>query len=81
MIIQGNALNLPIKDGTVQCCVTSPPYYGLRDYGISDQIGLEPTPDEYVAKLVSVFREVKRDLSDAEINELGAQEAEKRGEK
>ena len=77
MIVQGNALNLPIKDGTVQCCVTSPPYYGLRDYGISDQIGLEPTPDEYVAKLVSVFREVKRDLSDAEINELGAQEAEK----
>jgi len=64
MIIQGNALNLPIKDGTVQCCVTSPPYYGLRDYGISDQIGLEPTPDEYVAKLVSVFREVKRVLKD-----------------
>jgi DNA modification methylase len=64
MIIQGNALNLPIKDGTVQCCVTSPPYYGLRDYGISDQIGLEPTPDEYVAKLVQVFREVKRVLKD-----------------
>ena len=64
MIIQGNALNLPVKDGTVQCCVTSPPYYGLRDYGISDQIGLEPTPDEYVAKLVSVFREVKRVLKD-----------------
>lgn len=38
--------------------------YGLRDYGISDQIGLEPTPDEYVAKLVSVFREVKRVLKD-----------------
>ena len=64
MIIQGNALNLPLKDGTVQCCVTSPPYYGLRDYGTADQIGLEPTPDEYVAKLVSVFREVKRVLKD-----------------
>lgn len=64
MIIQGNALNLPLKDGTVQCCVTSPPYYGLRDYGIADQIGLEPTPDEYVSKLVAVFREVKRVLKD-----------------
>lgn len=64
MIIQGNALHLPLKDGTVQCCVTSPPYYGLRDYGVDDQIGLESTPDEYVAKLVSVFREVKRVLKD-----------------
>ena len=113
MIIQGNALHLPIADNTVQCCVTSPPYYGLRDYGtakwqggdpncdhlqtndtrdradvkqvsnagtsklgykdicgkcgairIDDQIGLESTPDEYVAKLVAVFREVKRVLKD-----------------
>jgi site-specific DNA-methyltransferase (adenine-specific) len=46
----------------VQCCVTSPPYYGLRDYGVSGQIGLEPTPDEYVARLVAVFREVRRVL-------------------
>jgi len=44
--------------------VTSPPYFGLRDYGCNGQIGLEQTPDEYVAKLVSVFREVKRVLRD-----------------
>ena len=47
-----------------QTCVTSPPYFGLRDYGHPDQIGLEPTPDEYVAKLVEVFREVRRVLRD-----------------
>jgi DNA modification methylase len=50
--------------GSVQCCVTSPPYYGLRDYGADGQIGLEPTPDEYVAQLVFVFREVRRVLRD-----------------
>jgi DNA modification methylase len=49
---------------SVNCCVTSPPYFGLRDYGHDGQIGLEQTPDEYVAKLVSVFREVKRVLRD-----------------
>jgi hypothetical protein len=50
--------------GCVQTCVTSPPYFGLRDYGVAGQIGLEPTPDEYVAKLVAVFREVRRVLAD-----------------
>jgi site-specific DNA-methyltransferase (cytosine-N4-specific) len=45
-----------------QCCVTSPPYYGLRDYGHPDQLGLESTPDEYVARMVEVFREVRRVL-------------------
>ena len=50
--------------GSVQCCVTSPPYYGLRDYGVAGQIGLEPTPDEYVAEMVAVFREVRRVLRD-----------------
>jgi len=50
--------------GSVQCCVTSPPYYGLRDYGVEGQIGHEPTPDEYVAELVAVFREVRRVLRD-----------------
>lgn len=50
--------------GSVQCCVTSPPYYGLRDYGVDGQIGLEPTPDEYVAEMVAVFREVRRVLRD-----------------
>jgi len=49
---------------SVHCCVTSPPYFGLRDYGHDGQIGLEPTPGEYVAKLVEVFREVRRVLRD-----------------
>lgn len=47
---------------TVDCCITSPPYYGLRDYGVEGQLGLEASPDEYVAKLVEVFREVRRVL-------------------
>jgi DNA modification methylase len=47
---------------SVQCVVTSPPYYGLRDYGCAGQIGLEATPDEYLATMVAVFREVKRVL-------------------
>src|SRR6185436_12435687 len=47
---------------SVHCCVTSPPYYGLRDYGCAGQIGLETTPDEYIAALVAVFREVRRVL-------------------
>lgn len=51
-------------DATIQMCVTSPPYFGLRDYGHEGQIGLEQTPDEYVAKLVEVFREVRRVLRD-----------------
>jgi DNA modification methylase len=50
--------------GSVQCCVTSPPYYGLRDYGVAGQIGLEKSPDEYVAQMVAVFREVRRVLRD-----------------
>jgi len=49
---------------SVQTCVTSPPYFGLRDYGHAAQIGLEETPDEYVAQLVAVFREVRRVLRD-----------------
>lgn len=53
-----------IPDGTVNCCVTSPPYYGLRDYGIAGQIGLEASPEEYVSRLVMVFREVWRVLRD-----------------
>ena len=51
-------------DQSVQMCVTSPPYFGLRDYGHAGQIGLEQTPDAYVAKLVDVFREVRRLLRD-----------------
>lgn len=49
---------------SVHTCVTSPPYFGLRDYGHDGQIGLEPTPDEFVAALVGVFREVRRVLRD-----------------
>lgn len=52
-----------LEDESVQCCVTSPPYFSLRDYGMPGQIGLENTPDEFVAKLVAVFREVRRVLS------------------
>ena len=65
-IIEGGAvasLRL-LDDQSVNCCVTSPPYFGLRDYGHEDQIGLEKTPDEYVAKLVGLFREVRRVLRD-----------------
>ena len=51
-----------LPDESVHCCVTSPPYWGLRDYGIDGQLGLEETPDEYVANMVEVFREVKRVL-------------------
>ena len=53
-----------LPDGVIQCCVTSPPYWGLRDYGVEGQLGLEPTPDEYVAGMVAVFREVRRVLRD-----------------
>ena len=53
-----------LPDASVNCCVTSPPYFGLRDYGCDGQIGLEETPEEFVAKLVAVFREVKRVLKD-----------------
>ena len=53
-----------LDDGSAQTCITSPPYWGLRDYGEAGQIGLEPTPEEYVAKMVEVFREVRRVLRD-----------------
>ena len=53
-----------LPDATVNTCVTSPPYYGLRDYGVDGQIGLEETPEHYINKLVELFREVKRVLRD-----------------
>ena len=53
-----------LPDGSVRCVVTSPPYWGLRDYGHDGQLGLEQTPDEYVAGMVEVFREVRRVLAD-----------------
>ena len=53
-----------IADKSVQCCITSPPYWGLRNYGNDLQIGLEATPEEYVEQLVAVFKEVWRVLKD-----------------
>jgi len=64
MIINANALHIPLADKCIHTIVTSPPYYGLRDYQVSGQLGLEPTPDEYIANLVTVFRECKRILRD-----------------
>jgi DNA modification methylase len=63
-ILQGNCLDiLPhLPSESAQCCPTSPPYYGLRDYGSDGQLGLEKTPQEYVNNLAKVFREVKRVL-------------------
>ena len=65
-ILTGDALSMlgTLPDASVNCCVTSPPYYGLRDYGMAGQIGLEDTPDAYVAKMVAVMREVRRVLRD-----------------
>lgn len=65
-IIQGDALNVlkTLPDKSVQMCVTSPPYYGLRDYGVDGQIGLEETPEQFISCLVDVFREVRRVLKD-----------------
>jgi DNA modification methylase len=53
-----------LADGSVQTCVTSPPYFGLRDYGVEGQLGLEPSPGDFVAAMVEVFREVRRVLAD-----------------
>lgn len=65
-ILVGDALEtlrtLPAR--SVQTCVTSPPYFGLRDYGHTGQVGLEETPELYVARLVEIFREVRRVLRD-----------------
>lgn len=58
------AIMRTMADASVQCCITSPPYFGLRDYGHAGQIGLEDSPEAYVAKLVDVFREVRRVLRD-----------------
>lgn len=65
-IIEGDCIEgmRTLADGSVHCCVTSPPYFGLRDYGHDGQIGLEETPDAYVQKMVDVFREVRRVLRD-----------------
>ena len=63
-LYQGDVLDVlrELPDESAHCCVTSPPYWGLRDYGVEGQLGLEPTPEEYVARMVEVFREVRRVL-------------------
>jgi DNA modification methylase len=62
----GDALEVlrSLPAGIAQTCVTSPPYWGLRDYGAEGQLGLEATPEEYVSRMVEVFREVRRVLRD-----------------
>lgn len=64
VIFQGDCLDI-LKDlasNRAHCCITSPPYWGLRDYGVKKQLGMEATPELYVSKMVEVFREVKRVL-------------------
>ena len=63
-IICGDSLEVlkTLESESVDCIITSPPYWGLRDYGVKGQLGLEKTPEEYVNKLVKIFREAKRAL-------------------
>jgi len=65
-ILQGDAIKQlqKLDDKSINTCITSPPYWGLRDYGENNQLGLEETPEEFVDNLVKVFREVKRVLKD-----------------
>ena len=64
-IINGNSLEVlkSLPDNSIDCCVTSPPYYALRDYGCDGQIGLEETPEKYIESLCDVFSEVRRVLT------------------
>jgi len=66
IIVNGDCADVlqMLPDQCVQMCVTSPPYFGLRDYGVEGQLGLEKTPEQYVSKMVTVFREVRRVLKD-----------------
>ena len=65
-VIYGDAERVlkTLPPGLVQCCVTSPPYWGLRDYSVEGQFGLEKTIDEYIARMVETFVEVRRVLRD-----------------
>ena len=66
VIHTGDALEVlkTLESESVNMCVTSPPYYGLRDYGVAGQVGLEETPEQYIEKLVNIFREVRRVMKD-----------------
>jgi DNA modification methylase len=66
-LLQGDVLGDvwdQIEDNSIQCVVTSPPYWGLRDYGDENQLGLEPTPEQYAYNLVKVFRKIREKLKD-----------------
>lgn len=60
LVVVGDARRIPLADESVHCVVTSPPYLGLRDYGVEGQIGMESTPADFVAAMVAVMREVGR---------------------
>jgi len=66
-ILNGNSADVvkTLPDESIDCVVTSPPYFGLRDYGVDGQFGLEKTPNEYVSVMVNLFREIRRVLKDA----------------
>lgn len=65
-VVVGDAFHVlqTVASHTFRCCVTSPPYWGLRDYGVPDQIGAEPQLDDYLSNLTRIFREVRRTLTD-----------------
>jgi DNA modification methylase len=65
-ILLGDSLDTlkTFPDKSADCCVTSPPYFQMRDYGVTGQIGIEKTPEEYIVKLSSIFREIGRVLKD-----------------
>ena len=63
-LYKSDSRTIPVPDKSIHTVVTSPPYWGLRDYGTDKQIGLEPTPEEYCANMVAVFREIRRVLRD-----------------
>ncbi len=67
LILQGDALEKlkEIPDNTIDCVMTSPPYWNLRDYDDENQLGLEETPDEYINNLCNIFDEVKRVLKES----------------
>ncbi len=64
LVLNGDTRNLikEIPDNTIQCAITSPPYWGVRDYGIEKQIGAETDLNDYILNLVSIFSEVRRVL-------------------
>lgn len=64
MVLNGDARHIPLKDKSVQCVVTSPPYFGHRDYGVKEQIGAEGSPLDYIEQITLVFDEIWRVLRD-----------------